>query len=248
MKYTLILPIYNESGNLKPLINDILTTSKLLTDFQIIAVNDGSKDNSLQELEELKKIYPDQIAIIDHGTNRGFAAALKTGIAAALRTSSDVALFMDADQTHNPKDLIKLIKAIEDGYDFVIGSRYVSGGSMLNVPKYRVYLSQIFNWIIRRILFVNLKDMTSGYRAIKTEALRSFDLKERDFTIQMEEIIKAYKLGFKFREIPITLVNRKIGKSAMQYNIKTFWVYGKLLLKCLVWRLGFFSKNPITKE
>lgn len=249
MKYTLILPVYNESGNLIPLVNNVLKLNLNSGDhLAIVAINDGSEDNSLQELQQLQKKYPQKIIIANHPTNRGFAAALKTGINRVLKTDSDVFLFMDADQTHNPDDLLRFTAAIKQGYDFVIGSRYIPGGRMIDVPKYRIYLSQIFNFLIRTFLFINLRDMTSGYRAIRRRIFETIPLQEQTFTIQMEEIIKAYALDFKFKEIPIALVNRQIGKSAMYYNFNTFITYGKLFLKCAIWRLGWFGKNPVAKK
>ncbi len=174
--------------------------------------------------------------MVTHEVNKGFAAALKTGIAAALAGGYDAAVFMDCDQTHDPADLPAFLTQLERGTDLVIGSRYVGTGGMVDVPWHRVAISVLGNGFGKLVFRLPVRDASSGYRALSRKAMASLRIASNDFSIQVEEVLRARRLGLTFSEIPITLVNRKLGSSKFNLNISALWRYFLLMFRSLTWR------------
>lgn len=166
-----ILPCYNESPNLVKLIPKI---GKSLTgDYTIIAVNDGSSDETELVLREFSEKYP--MVVITHDKNKGLQEALKTGLLEAIHlgTQGDLVVTMDADNTHDPQYITKLAEAITKlNADVCIASRYVDGGMQVNVPFVRVVLSKGVNILLRITSGIPAKDLTSGYRMYKIECIK----------------------------------------------------------------------------
>lgn len=236
MRATLVLPVYNEAGNLGPLLEAIeAARSSGGLDLSVLAVNDGSADDSLERLAALRTRYSN-LDVIDHQRNRGMAAALRTGFRASTAAGAEAVVCMDADLTHDPADLPTLLAALESGADLVIGSRYVRGGRMESVPALRVAISKVGNAFGRMLLGVPVLDMTSGYRAYRRSVLDSVELKEQGFGIQLEAVAKAHRAGFRLAEVPITLRVRAHGYSKMVYN----WAFWRSYLGLFA-RLGFDS-------
>ncbi len=227
--------MYNEAGNVAALLERLAAVRDSIgRDLSAIAVDDGSRDATLVRLRDLAPRYP-FVRIVRHERNRGMAAALRTGIQEALAERSpgfDVLVFMDADLTHAPEDLPRLLAPIaDDRADFVLGSRYVLGGRMRGVPWPRRVISVVGNAAVRRVLAVNVKDLTSGYRAVRSEVFRAIALEEDGFGIQLEGTAKAARAGFRVAEVPITLGVRKNGYSKMAYT-RSFWLgYARLVLR-----------------
>jgi dolichol-phosphate mannosyltransferase len=227
--------MYNEADNVAALLerlDDVRRNSGL--DLHAIAVDDGSRDATLVRLERQQSDYP-FLRIVRHERNRGMAAALRTGIAEALaerHPGFDILAFMDADLTHAPEDLPRLIAPIaDDRADFVLGSRYVPGGQMRGVPFARRAISVVGNAAVRGLLGVSVRDLTSGFRAGRAEVFRAISLEEQGFGIQLEGTVKAYRAGFRVGEVPITLGVRKNGYSKMAYT-RSFWFgYAQLVLR-----------------
>lgn len=232
----IIIPMYQEQGNIAPLVNGLDELRKKEgVEFDLIAVNDGSTDNTEKELAEAQKKYP-WIERLNHEKNRGMAQALKTGITAGLHAGYEIFIFMDGDLTHDPMHIPHFLNKLNEGYDLVIGSRYISGGKMVGVPLIRVWISRLGNLFGRLLLQLPLKDLTSGYRAARSQIFETIELKEKGFGIQMEELVKAYTSGYKMGEIPIILTTRKIGKSKMSYSFNFFYRYAILLAKMMIIR------------
>jgi dolichol-phosphate mannosyltransferase len=225
--------MYNEADNVAPLLerlDHVRHASEF--DLEAIAVDDGSRDGTFARLAGLAGTYP-FLRVARHTANRGMASALRTGIAEALAEREpvvDVLAFMDADLTHAPEDLPRLIAPIAaDKADFVLGSRYVRGGRMLGVPWARRAISIGGNAAVRTLLRVRVGDLTSGFRAARAEVFRTIGLEENGFGIQLEGTVKTYRAGFRVGEIPITLGVRKNGYSKMAYS-RSFWLgYGRLV-------------------
>jgi dolichol-phosphate mannosyltransferase len=139
---------------------------------------------------------------------------------------------MDADLTHNPEDLPRLLAPIQHNRaDFVLGSRYVRGGRMIGVPLTRRVISVVGNAVVRRALRVPIGDLTSGFRAARADVFRTITLTENGFGIQLEETVKAHRAGFRLAEVPIALGVRKSGYSKMAYT-RAFWLgYGRLIVR-----------------
>lgn len=232
----IIIPMYQEQGNVTPLVNRLGELRKKEgLEFDLIAVNDGSTDDTAKEITEARKQNP-WIKLINHQKNQGMAQALKTGIATGLQGGYKIFIFMDGDLTHNPQYIPRFLNKLDEGYDFVIGSRYIRGGKMVGVPVIRVLISRLGNLLGRLLLQLPLKDLTSGYRAARSQVFETVELKENGFGIQMEELVKAYAAGYKMAEIPIILTTRKTGQSKMSYNLSFFYRYALLLAKMVVIR------------
>jgi dolichol-phosphate mannosyltransferase len=227
--------MYNEAGNVDALI-DRLSAVRQHSGLNLaaIAVDDGSRDATRARLHTLRPRYP-FLRIVQHSRNRGMAAALRSGITEALAERGPgfgVVAFMDADLTHAPEDLPRLVAPIlGDRADFVLGSRYVPGGRMRGVPWPRRVISVVGNGAVRRVLDLPVRDMTSGFRAGRAEVFRAFTLEERGFGIQLEGTVRAYRAGFRVAEVPITLGVRKNGYSKMAYT-RSFWLgYAQLIAR-----------------
>jgi len=245
MRCHVLLPCYNEAENLKPLVEKIGYILRN-NNYEIVAVNDGSRDNTLEILKELAKSFP--ITIINHKKNLGLHRALRNGIKHIINVSDsdDIIITMDADNTHDPKYITQMIEKINNGCDIVIASRYINGGKQINVPAHRIFLSIGINTILRGISGIPVKDQTTGYRAYRVEILKNMIknlednfITSKGFEVAVELLIKAYYCGgnqVKISEIPIILdYGRKIGNSKMKL-FKTITLYLKLLKKIRKWK------------
>jgi dolichol-phosphate mannosyltransferase len=234
-RLAVVLPMFNEVDNVAPLMERLAVVREQSgVDLVAMAVDDGSRDATLERLADASRRYA-FLRTLRHERNRGMAAALRTGIEAAVAERSpafDAVAFMDADLTHAPEDLVRLIAPIVNNRaDFVLGSRYVPGGEMRGVPLARRVISIVGNAAARRMLGVRVGDLTSGFRAARTSVLRTIRLEENGFGIQLEGSVKAYRAGFRVAEIPITLGVRKSGYSKMAYT-RSFWLgYARLLVR-----------------
>jgi dolichol-phosphate mannosyltransferase len=231
-----VLPAYNEAGNITPLVTELAEVARAASlPLTIIVVDDGSADGTRGELERLQPCVPG-LHVIAHATNLGLASALKTGIAAACHDHGcDAAVFMDCDLSHRPAEFPRLVAALEAGADVALGSRFVPGGRMVGVPAWRAGISRAGNILGRRVLSLSVRDLTTGYRAVRRHVLESVPLGEAGFTIQLEAVVKAAAAGFRIVEVPITLGTRRHGESHMNYSVRLFANYFRLLLKCRRW-------------
>lgn len=237
MKCFIVLPCFNEEKNIKPLIyslNNVLTPQ---FSYKIIAVNDGSRDRTSEVLKDLSSEYP--IKIVEHPTNLGLGAALRTGLRNAAEEvfDDDVIITMDSDNTHDPKHILSMLTAARKA-DIVIGSRYVEGGAQLNVPPHRVILSRIINALVGKLFRLPAKDITSGFRCFKAVLLkrlfRTFEsniISSKGFESSLELLCKAVHSGGFTTEVPILLdYGKKGGKSKMRL-LSTIVSYLMLLFK-----------------
>jgi dolichol-phosphate mannosyltransferase len=232
---SVVLPAFNEAGNLTPLIEQVDGVLKTFDPRSgIIVVNDGSTDRTSSELHALQQRFP-ALDVVTHPVNRGFAAALKTGIARVGERGGDAAVFLDSDLSHRPSDMPAMIDALAAGADVVLGSRFVHGGGMAGVPWWRVVISDLGNRFGRLALGVPFRDLTTGYRAIRREVLQSVPLGEDGFTIQLEAVIRAHAAGYRVVEVPIVLGTRRHGESHMVYSVQLFRNYWRLLRSCRRW-------------
>jgi dolichol-phosphate mannosyltransferase len=231
----IVLPAHNEAGNVTPLVIALLEAADAAgLDTRVIVVNDGSSDGTAAELTALRQSV-DRLDVVTHPVNRGFAQALRSGIAAAREDGCSAAVFMDCDLSHRPEDFPRLIAAIESGAGVVLGSRFVSGGGMVGVPAWRVLISRMGNLFGRLMLGIKVRDMTTGYRAMSRPVLDYLRLTEDNFTVQLEAVVKAAAGGFRIAEVPIILSTRRHGVSHMYYSPALFTRYYQLLVKCRRW-------------
>ena len=223
MRCFIVLPCFNEEKNIKQLVHSIDHVLKPLLPYKIIVVNDGSYDRTGEILKDLSSEYP--IEILEHPFNLGLGTALKTGLTAAAEETfdDDFVVTMDSDNTHNPKHVLDMLTVAEKA-DVVVGSRYVKGGTQLNVSFHRVFLSKTVNFLVRIVFRLPLKDATSGFRCFRAGLLkrlyREFGdkfIEAKGFESSLELLLKAVNSGGVVVEVPIVLdYGRKGGASKMR--------------------------------
>jgi len=213
-KVILVLPAYNEGPNLDPLLSsmhDAMSAAGL--PYEVVVVDDGSSDNTLDVLEECKRKYP--LTVVVHERNRGLAKTIRDGLLEAARraTSADVIVTMDGDGTHPPSIIVKMLELIEGGCDVVVASRFRPGARVRGVPLHRQALSVGASWLCR-ILFPTrgIRDFTCGYRAFRpgvlVEASRVYGERLFDtegFSCTMDLLLKLRRMKLVFAETPIDL-------------------------------------------
>ncbi|MCW2649235.1 MAG: dolichol-phosphate mannosyltransferase [Mycobacterium sp.] len=210
-----IIPTYNERENL-PLIVERVQRAR--PDVHILVVDDGSPDGTGELAEQLALEDPDRIHVMHRTAKDGLGAAYVAGFAWGLGREYSVLVEMDADGSHAPEQLYRLLDAIDDGADLVIGSRYVTGGTVQNWPWRRLLLSKTANTYSRVLLGVGVHDITAGYRAYRREVLEKIDLEAVDskgYCFQIDLTWRTINNGFVVVEVPITFVERELGVSKM---------------------------------
>jgi len=242
VKCFIVLPCYNEEQNIDLLIPHIDKTLRDYIPYQIIAINDGSDDDTGQLLKHLSKQHP--IEVLEHPKNKGLAATLQTGISAAVQRSSDGDLIvtMDSDNTHDPAYILDMMKVATEA-DVVVGSRYMRNGRQMNVPPHRMILSRTINFLIRKIANLSVMDATSGYRCFKASALKKLKknmgqrfMESKGFEASLEILLKMFWCNSTIKEVPIILdYNKKEGWSKMKL-LPTMKRYVILLTKIKAWR------------
>ncbi len=221
MKTVIIIPTYCEADNIRKLIPAIKKQKTLSNyDFEILVVDDNSPDKTSDVVRDF--IKSDQKIHLLTGNKRGLGVAYIKGMQYAIeKLAAEVVIEMDADFSHNPDDISKLISEIENGAGFVIGSRYVKGGKIRNWSFFRHFLSGLGNQIVRQALGLQkVQDVTAGFRAIKTDLIKKVKLdsiKANGYSFQVWLLYSAYKKGAKIKEVPVEFVDRKIGKTKIGF-------------------------------
>ena len=235
-KTLVITPTYNEADNIEQLITSVLSQD---TDIQILVVDDNSPDGTADIVDRLKANNP-RVHIIRRPEKRGLGTAYVAGFKFALENNYDYVVEMDADFSHNPKEISNFLKNM-NGCDLVLGSRYKNGVRVVNWPIRRLILSYAANLYTRIITGLPVRDATSGFKCFKRETLRTVNLdsiRSNGYAFQIEMTFIIWKKGFRVCEIPIVFVDRRSGVSKMSKNI----VYEAALM---VWRLklrSFFGR------
>jgi len=212
MNISVIIPMYNEEDNVEHVVKITNEVMKNYADFEIICVNDGSSDKTLERLEKEKEKYP-SLEIVTYRANRGMGYALKKGFEKA---RGDVIITLDADMTFDPRDIPKLMEKIDE-YDMVIGSPYIKGGELEGVPWYREIISRLGNFVLSRSMPYNVKSTTTVFRAYKKELLDSIDIESERMEINPEILAKAGSLGYRVIEVPVKLSTRIYGESKFNF-------------------------------
>lgn len=216
-RIVVIIPTYNESENL-PLIVQRVRTAVPTVD--ILVADDNSPDGTGDIADELAAA-DSCIKVMHRQGKEGLGAAYLAGFAWAIDNGYDAVVEMDADGSHQPEQLPRLLKALEDA-DLVLGSRWVPGGAVQNWPKSREFLSRGGSTYTRLALGIDVHDATGGYRAFRTSALQSLNLDQVEsagYCFQIDLAWRALQAGLSIREVPITFVEREIGESKMSQSI-----------------------------
>lgn len=194
----------------------------------LVVVDDGSRDDTALVLNRVKADLP-RLVVVGHPQNRGYGAALRTGVEEAARGGYDYVLFMDSDLTNDPRCIPEFVARMEEGYDVIKASRYVRGGGAVGVPTWKRAISWLGNQVARRLLGVPVRDCTNGFRALRTSILTSMNLLEPRFPVIMEELYQAKYLARSFVEIPNTLTVRAGARRASSFSFRpeVLWKYLK---------------------
>lgn len=225
MRVLVIIPTYNEAENISNLIPQILHQQDFVPSFMkidVLVVDDNSPDGTANIVKGLQKEYVGRIHLVERPGKLGLGTAYVEGFKFALRNGYDFVFEMDADLSHDPKEIPNILKNAIDSYDIVIGSRYSHGVSVMNWPMSRVMLSYFANAYARKLTGVPVKDLTSGFKCISRRVLEKINLdkiRSNGYAFQIELTVKAYYEGFKIKEHPIIFFERRSGVSKMSKNI-----------------------------
>lgn len=231
--FCIVLPVYNESECIEQCVRNIAGHLQGIdTRTGIVAVDDGSTDDSLQILLRLKNEIPDLI-VHRHERNAGYGTANRTAAKIANEIGFNYALVMDADGTQGVEFIDRFLGPMEDGVDFIKATRYVKGGRVEGVHWRRVLISRVGNKLAQWLMHVPLTDFTNGFRAIKTSVWIQLPTTERSFAMLIEEVYLARRFGVSFAEVPYVLTARleDSSQSKFTYSLAVYWRYAKYLLK-----------------
>ena len=244
-KKLVIIPTYNEIENIEKI---IAAVSDIEGDYHILVIDDGSPDGTADAVRSIQKQCPDRIFLIErsgklglgdlnltvaasheNGRELGLGTAYVAGFKWALEHDYDYIFEMDADFSHNPADLPRLLAAcVEGGADMSVGSRYCDGINVVNWPMGRIMISYCASIYVRTVLGFRIFDSTAGFVCYSRKVLETIDLdavRMKGYGFQIELKYTAHKLGFKIAEVPVVFVNRKEGTSKMSGSIfgEAFW-------------------------
>jgi dolichol-phosphate mannosyltransferase len=217
MRPLVIVPTYNERANLVPLLERLLA----IPDLRVLIVDDASPDGTGQIADGYAAANRARVQVLHRTGKRGLGLSYIDGMYVALRTDATHICQMDADLSHNPADVPRLLQAAEQA-DFVIGSRYVAGGRIENWPLHRRMLSTFANRYIRAITRLAIRDCTSGFRCWRREALERLPLasiRSDGYAFIVELAWEASRAGLRCTEVPITFVERREGASKLSSGV-----------------------------
>ena len=231
MKVLVITPTYNESKNILLLVEKIKNISP---DSDILVVDDNSPDGTAKIVKNLLKNRND-IFLIERPGKMGLGTAYITGFKWAIDNNYDIVIQMDADLSHNPKDIKRMLEEIEKN-DLIIGSRYVDGVNVNNWPMSRLLLSYFANIYSRLITGMPIYDSTGGFKCYRIDVLKNIPfnlIKSEGYSFQIETTFYSWKNNYKIKEIPIVFTDRTIGESKMTKKIiyEAIWIVIKLRIQ-----------------
>lgn len=229
---TVVLATYNECENVRRLLPELLGQGDQLS---IVVVDDASPDGTATAVEEVATAFPGRVELVSRPAKLGYGSAFVAGFRAALRGDPDAVVSMDADFSHDPRALPDLLSGLAT-HDMVIGSRYLSGVRILNWSLWRLMVSRAANLYVKLLLPSRINDRTSGYRAYRSEVLRSIDVEGSTsngyaFLVELLEMVIAG--GFSIGEVPIVYEDRQLGRSKMDHRVvvESAWRPWILLLR-----------------
>lgn len=231
-KDVVIIPTFNEKENITAIISAVFSQQH---DYHILVIDDGSPDGTAQIVKDLMTKYTDELFLIERPGKLGLGTAYLTGFKWALQHGYDYIFEMDADFSHSPDDLDRLLEAcVDQGADLAIGSRYISGVNVVNWPMDRVLMSYFASVYVRMVTGMRIMDTTAGFKCYSRKVLETIDpdnIRLKGYGFQIEMKFTTYKLGFKIIEVPIIFTDRKQGKSKMSGGIFNEAVWGVIGMK-----------------
>lgn len=231
-KGIVIIPTYNERGNIENVVERVFSSE---TEFDILVVDDSSPDGTADLVRGLQKKFPERLHLMVRTTKDGLGTAYIAGFKKCLTMGYSHIFEMDADLSHDPDDLPRLYRACtEEGADMSIGSRYVKGGNVRNWPVLRVLMSYCASLYVRAVLWIPVADTTAGFVCYRREVLEAINLDRIEFVgyaFQIEMKYAALRKGFKLKEVPITFIDRQVGLSKMNMGIFKEAFFGVLRMR-----------------
>ena len=221
-----IIPTYNEIENIAKIIRAVFD---LEGGYHVLVIDDGSPDGTAAAVKDLQQEFPERLHLVERSGKLGLGTAYVAGFRWALERDYDYIFEMDADFSHNPQDLPRLLEACtKGGADMSVGSRYCDGINVVNWPMGRILMSYCASIYVRTVLGVKIYDSTAGFVCYSRKVLETLDLdavKMKGYGFQIELKYTAHRLGFKIAEVPVIFVNRKEGTSKMSGSIfgEAFW-------------------------
>uniref|UniRef100_A0A832G7Z3 Polyprenol monophosphomannose synthase n=1 Tax=Ignavibacterium album TaxID=591197 RepID=A0A832G7Z3_9BACT len=236
-KVLVIIPTFNELENVRRIIPAVLQQNEAI---DVLIVDDNSPDKTGDYVEHLSKENP-RVKLIRREKKLGLGTAYISGFKYAVENNYDFVFEMDADFSHDPNEINNFLEAIKDA-DVVLGSRYINGVRVLNWPMRRLLLSYFASVYTSIITGLPVKDATGGFKCFRIDVLKAIDLdriKSNGYSFQIEMTFKAYKKGFRIKEIPIVFLDRVKGKSKMSKKIvrEAIIMVWKLRLRSIIGRL-----------
>ena len=202
---SIFFPAYNDAATIPSMvISAFLTVQRITNDFEIIVVNDGSKDHTAELLNELQRLYP-QVRVITHPQNRGYGAALRTGFSSA---SKEWVFYTDGDAQYDPREMVKLVEALESNIDVVNGYKIERSD-----PLHRIIIGRLYHHIVRMIFGFRLRDVDCDYRLMRRSIFDKVQLTSTSGTICLEMVKKMQDFRYRFSEVPVHHYHRAHGKS-----------------------------------
>ena len=233
MKTLVISPTYNEGKNIESLVDQVLGPNP---DYHLLIVDDNSPDGTAAIVKELQQTYPNLSLEVRKG-KAGLGTAYLFGFKWALERGYEAIVQIDADLSHDPKDIPRLVSELQN-YDLIIGSRYVEGVSVVNWPIRRLILSYGANMYSRTVTGMPINDGTGGFKAWRGSLLRKIELnkvKSQGYSFQIEMNFRAWRQNARIKEEPIIFVDRTIGESKMSKAImyEAIW----MVLRLRIWKI-----------
>lgn len=230
-----IIPTYNEKENIEAIVEAVFSLSH---PFDVLIVDDGSPDGTADIVKELQQKFSSRLHLLQRAGKQGLGTAYIAGFRYALANGYEYVLEMDADFSHDPKDLVHLRKSCEEGSDVAIGSRYATGVNVVNWPMGRVLLSYFASWYVRLITSMPISDTTAGFVCYRRRVLETIPLDQVKFVgyaFQIEMKFLAWKYGFILKEVPIIFTERTRGQSKMSPGIFKEAFFGVLQMTIQSW-------------
>ncbi len=230
-KALVIIPTYNEKENVESIVRAALSLS---VPFHLLIIDDGSPDGTASIVKNLQKEFEGRLFLEERAGKLGLGTAYIHGFKYALQRDYQYVCEMDADFSHNPKDLERLLQACIDGNDVAVGSRYVNGITVVNWPISRVLMSYFASVYVRFITGMDIHDTTAGFKCYRRRVLEKLDLDNIKFVgyaFQIQMKFLAWKYGFKIKEVPIIFTDRALGQSKMSTGIFKEAILGVLHIK-----------------
>jgi len=245
-KNLVIVPTYNEIENIGLLIDKVMSLS---VEFDMLVVEDNSPDGTADLVKEFAIKYPNRIFMLQRQGKLGLGTAYIAGFTYGLQHGYDYLCEMDADFSHNPEDLIRLLHACEiEGADLAIGSRYVHGVTVINWPIGRVLMSFFASKYVQLITGMPIQDATAGFKCYSRKVLEMIPYQKVKFigyAFQIQMKFLSWKFGFKLKEVPIIFMDRTRGTSKMSMSIFKEAIVGVLLMK---FKSFFKTYHPATEN